>query len=188
MAKLFQIPPVRGVTKATAKQQMLKSLLCTDAPEQALRYRGVHRIAGVDEVGRGALFGPVVAAAVIAAAALAISPLLPTLSFRLSRLTMPTIPIDSADLRREIGYVIQQIGLFPHLSIEHNITTVPRLLGWDRQRCKERAAELLDLTAGDPVLRAQQRAVSDKGDVTTCAEILYRSDVFNTVTVRTITD
>jgi ribonuclease HII len=65
MGKLFQIPKVDGVTKATAKQQMLKQLLCTDAPEQALRYRGVGRIAGVDEVGRGALFGPVVAAAVI---------------------------------------------------------------------------------------------------------------------------
>lgn len=65
MAKLFQIPKVEGVTKATAKQQMLKQLLCTDAPEQALRYRGIQHIAGVDEVGRGALFGPVVAAAVI---------------------------------------------------------------------------------------------------------------------------
>jgi ribonuclease HII len=48
-----------------AKQQMLKQLLCSDAPEQALRYRGFRVIAGVDEVGRGALFGPVVAAAVI---------------------------------------------------------------------------------------------------------------------------
>ena len=65
MAKLFQIPKVAGVTKATAKQQMLKQLQCTDAPEQALRYRGFRIIAGVDEVGRGALFGPVVAAAVI---------------------------------------------------------------------------------------------------------------------------
>jgi ribonuclease HII len=65
MAKLFQIPPVQGVTKATAKQQMLKSLICSDAPEEALRYRGIQLIAGVDEVGRGALFGPVVAAAVI---------------------------------------------------------------------------------------------------------------------------
>ena len=65
MAKLFQIPKVPGVTKATAKQQMLKTLQCTDAPEQALRYRGYNVIAGVDEVGRGALFGPVVAAAVI---------------------------------------------------------------------------------------------------------------------------
>ena len=53
------------VTKATAKQQMLKKLVCSDAPEQALRYRGFRSIAGIDEVGRGALFGPVVAAAVI---------------------------------------------------------------------------------------------------------------------------
>ncbi len=65
MAKLFPIPSVAGVTKATAKQQMLKQLQCTDAPEQALRYRGHRTIAGVDEVGRGALFGPVVAAAVV---------------------------------------------------------------------------------------------------------------------------
>ena len=41
------------------------------------------------------------------------------------------------DLRREIGYVIQQIGLFPHLSINSNITVVPRLLGWDKKRCTE---------------------------------------------------
>ena len=53
------------VTAATAKQRMLKLLVCSDAPEQALRYRGFRAIAGVDEVGRGALFGPVVAAAVI---------------------------------------------------------------------------------------------------------------------------
>ena len=65
MAKLFPIPSVAGVTKATAKQQMLKQLQCSDAPEQALRYRGHRIIAGVDEVGRGALFGPVVAAAVV---------------------------------------------------------------------------------------------------------------------------
>jgi len=65
MASLFRIPTVAGVTKATAKQQMLKQLVCTDAPEQALRYHGYTVIAGVDEVGRGALFGPVVAAAVI---------------------------------------------------------------------------------------------------------------------------
>ena len=44
---------------------MLKQLVCSDAPEQALRYHGFRTIAGVDEVGRGALFGPVVAAAVI---------------------------------------------------------------------------------------------------------------------------
>ena len=65
MSPLFSIPQVAGVTKATAKQQMLKQLVCSDAPEQALRYQGYQLIAGVDEVGRGALFGPVVAAAVI---------------------------------------------------------------------------------------------------------------------------
>jgi ribonuclease HII len=54
-----------AVTAATAKQRMLKLLICSDAPEQALRYRGFCTIAGVDEVGRGALFGPVVAAAVV---------------------------------------------------------------------------------------------------------------------------
>jgi len=52
-------------TSQATKQQMLRTLVCSDAPEQALRYRGARCIAGVDEVGRGALFGPVVAAAVI---------------------------------------------------------------------------------------------------------------------------
>ena len=55
----------QAVTAATSKQRMLKLLICSDAPEQALRYIGFRAIAGVDEVGRGALFGPVVAAAVI---------------------------------------------------------------------------------------------------------------------------
>ncbi len=65
MASLFHYPVPAGVTKATAKQQMLKQLICSNAPEQALRYHGFRTIAGVDEVGRGAIFGPVVAAAVI---------------------------------------------------------------------------------------------------------------------------
>ena len=51
----------------------------------------------------------------------------------------------AADLRRDIGYVIQQIGLFPHRTIADNIATVPRLLGWDKQRVSERIDELLDL-------------------------------------------
>jgi len=59
------LPTAEAVSAATAKQRMLKLLVCSDAPEQALRYRGFRMIAGVDEVGRGALFGPVVAAAVI---------------------------------------------------------------------------------------------------------------------------
>ena len=49
------------------------------------------------------------------------------------------------DLRREIGYVIQQVGLFPHLSISANIGTVPKLLGWDKKRITARSAELLEL-------------------------------------------
>jgi osmoprotectant transport system ATP-binding protein len=52
---------------------------------------------------------------------------------------------DPAELRRHIGYVIQQIGLFPHLSIGDNIATVPRLLGWDRERVEARVVELLEL-------------------------------------------
>jgi ribonuclease HII len=71
MTKLAARVPKQNVTKATAKQRMLKQLLCTDAPEQALRYHGFRSIAGVDEVGRGALFGPVVAAAVILPASIA---------------------------------------------------------------------------------------------------------------------
>jgi osmoprotectant transport system ATP-binding protein len=50
-----------------------------------------------------------------------------------------------AELRRHIGYVIQQIGLFPHLSVGDNIATVPRLLGWDRKRVEDRVGELLEL-------------------------------------------
>ena len=52
---------------------------------------------------------------------------------------------DVDDLRREIGYVIQQIGLFPHRTIGDNIATVPRLLGWDKHRVNARVEELLDL-------------------------------------------
>ena len=57
--------PARSVSSSAAKQRLLKSLVCSDAPEQSLRLRGFRLIAGVDEVGRGCLFGPVVAAAVI---------------------------------------------------------------------------------------------------------------------------
>ena len=56
-----------------------------------------------------------------------------------------------AELRREIGYAIQQIGLFPHLSVADNIGTVPRLLGWDRERIRARVDELLELVSLDPV-------------------------------------
>jgi osmoprotectant transport system ATP-binding protein len=57
---------------------------------------------------------------------------------------------DVTDLRRSIGYVIQQVGLFPHMTIEGNIGTVPRLLGWDRKRIRARVGELLELVGLDP--------------------------------------
>jgi osmoprotectant transport system ATP-binding protein len=53
------------------------------------------------------------------------------------------------ELRREIGYVIQQVGLFPHLTVSDNIATVPRLLGWDRARTADRVQELLELIGMD---------------------------------------
>jgi osmoprotectant transport system ATP-binding protein len=55
-----------------------------------------------------------------------------------------------AELRREIGYAIQQIGLFPHRTVGENIATVPRLLGWDRQRIRARVDELIELISLDP--------------------------------------
>jgi osmoprotectant transport system ATP-binding protein len=54
-----------------------------------------------------------------------------------------------AELRREIGYAIQQIGLFPHQTIAENIATVPRLLGWSRDRIRARVDELFDLIGLD---------------------------------------
>jgi osmoprotectant transport system ATP-binding protein len=51
----------------------------------------------------------------------------------------------TTELRRNIGYVIQHVGLFPHLNVLKNISVVPKLLGWDRKRMDDRAHELLDL-------------------------------------------
>ncbi len=53
-------------------------------------------------------------------------------------------------LRRRIGYVIQQIGLFPHHTIAENIATVPKLLGWDKRRIADRVDELLETVGMDP--------------------------------------
>ncbi len=53
--------------------------------------------------------------------------------------------LDVTDLRRGIGYVIQQTGLFPHMTVTQNVATVPRLLGWSRTRIGDRVTELLDL-------------------------------------------
>src|SRR5579875_1963316 len=57
---------------------------------------------------------------------------------------------DLVELRRSIGYVIQQVGLFPHMTVEGNIGTVPRLLGWPRRRIRQRVEELLELVGLDP--------------------------------------
>jgi len=58
--------------------------------------------------------------------------------------------MDETELRRGIGYVIQQVGLFPHMTVADNVATVPRLLGWERGRVRERARELLELVGLDP--------------------------------------
>jgi len=58
--------------------------------------------------------------------------------------------VDPVSLRRRIGYVIQQVGLFPHLTVEENVATVPQLLGWDRSRVRRRTLEMLDLVGLDP--------------------------------------
>jgi osmoprotectant transport system ATP-binding protein len=78
-----------------------------------------------------------------------------------NRLIEPTsgrITIDGVDvttqeltsLRRGIGYVIQQVGLFPHQTIGENVATVPRLLGWPKARLRERSEELLGLVGLEP--------------------------------------
>ena len=58
--------------------------------------------------------------------------------------------VDAVRLRRRIGYVIQQVGLFPHLTVADNVATVPKLIGWDRHRVARRVAELLELVGLEP--------------------------------------
>jgi osmoprotectant transport system ATP-binding protein len=58
--------------------------------------------------------------------------------------------VDPVQLRRRIGYVIQSVGLFPHQTIRRNVATVPRLLGWDKARTRDRVEELLELVGLDP--------------------------------------
>ena len=60
------------------------------------------------------------------------------------------------ELRRSIGYVIQQIGLFPHQTIEENVGTVPRLLGWPEARSEGAVRELLGLVGLDPAKYAKR--------------------------------
>jgi osmoprotectant transport system ATP-binding protein len=81
----------------------------------------------------------------------------------INRLVEPTagrIVLDGRDvthvkveeLRRRVGYVIQQVGLFPHRTIADNVGTVPRLLGWKPARISDRVDELLELVDLDPAL------------------------------------
>src|ERR1700736_4163191 len=58
--------------------------------------------------------------------------------------------VDPVPLRLKMGYVIQQVGLFPHMTVADNVASVPRLLGWDRQRISRRVEELLQLVGLDP--------------------------------------
>ncbi|HEX6486337.1 MAG TPA: ABC transporter ATP-binding protein, partial [Nocardioidaceae bacterium] len=62
--------------------------------------------------------------------------------------------VDAVDLRRHIGYVIQQVGLFPHQTIRTNVATVPSLLGWEKRRANERADELMSLVGLEPSVYA----------------------------------
>lgn len=80
------------------------------------------------------------------------------LTNRLLEPTSGTIEVDGEDiagqdpisLRRRIGYVFQGIGLFPHMTVEENVATVPRLLGWPPPQRRERARELLHIVGLDP--------------------------------------
>ena len=64
--------------------------------------------------------------------------------------------VNPVHLRRRIGYVIQQIGLFPHQTVAANIATVPQLVGWDRTKTKQRVNELLELVGLDPAKHAKR--------------------------------
>lgn len=83
---------------------------------------------------------------------------------RLIEPTGGTIEVDGQDvtsqdpvlLRRKIGYVFQEIGLFPHMTIEQNVAIVPKLLGWDKNRRRVRAHELLELMGLDPRIFADR--------------------------------
>ncbi|MGY1802762.1 ABC transporter ATP-binding protein [Blastococcus sp. SYSU D00922] len=63
---------------------------------------------------------------------------------------------DPVKLRRRIGYVIQNVGLFPHQTVRVNVGTVPRLLGWDKRRIRARVDELLDVVGLDPAVHGDR--------------------------------
>ena len=58
--------------------------------------------------------------------------------------------VDQVVVRRRMGYVIQQVGLFPHMTIEQNIAAIPKILKWDKERTANRVTELLELVGLDP--------------------------------------
>ncbi|MEN3338426.1 MAG: osmoprotectant transport system ATP-binding protein [Acidobacteriota bacterium] len=64
---------------------------------------------------------------------------------------------DPFELRRRVGYMLQEVGLFPHMSVARNIGVVPRLLGWDDRRIASRVDELLNLVGLDPSEYARRR-------------------------------
>lgn len=59
---------------------------------------------------------------------------------------------DAVQLRRKIGYVIQQVGLFPHMTVEKNISVVPEILEWDKDKIQKRVTELLEMVNLEPEL------------------------------------
>jgi len=65
--------------------------------------------------------------------------------------------MNEVDLRRKIGYVVQQIGLFPHMTVAQNIATVPELLKWDKKDIQARVKELLELVQLDPEVFAGRK-------------------------------
>ncbi|MBN2839605.1 MAG: ABC transporter ATP-binding protein [Coriobacteriia bacterium] len=67
-----------------------------------------------------------------------------------------TTAVPPQELRRHIGYAIQSVGLFPHMTVRRNIATVPRLLGWDAARIDGRVSELLSLVGLDPAAYAEK--------------------------------
>lgn len=64
----------------------------------------------------------------------------------------PITGMDEVKLRRSIGYVIQRIGLFPHMTIADNVSLVPKLLNWPADKTDERSKELLQLVGLDPAI------------------------------------
>lgn len=65
----------------------------------------------------------------------------------------PIMSINEHELRRQIGYVLQQIALFPHMTIEENVSVVPQLLKWDKKKVEERVHNLFQLTGLNENLR-----------------------------------